>query len=584
MNRSSQSGARTFWLGLVVSLILPIGGSFNTLAQSPSFPMNHWVYPLLDRLQAEGMIHDFLAGTQPYSRSQIAAAVAPLLLDAEQLKKLNSTEQEQLNYLRSELKEELMIWHVEVENARAPRLDYLRNRTFLRHLLPDFVFNNGRNLLSITQDGLRLYGDFVLYENLHLVRNSYLKNRDIQQERHGITLWGSWSPWVQFYFDFRDASETGGVYPASADNWSFERVGYAKAKGNSVSFDETTCGIFAGHGFWQIMIGKEKNRWGPGRFGSLMLSDWATSYDQFKLQLHWRRLQFTALTGFLRSYPSITPYQYSTGGFWRTIAASKYLAAHRLEFMPARRVTIGLQETLIYGERNLELAYVNPINFYWSAGHYFGDQDNSTIGADCSWYPGRRLKLYGELLIDDLQTGRLQSDWYGNKWGILAGFSNFDLVGIDNLDFHFEWSRIRPYVYTHTFPINVYKHFTSTLGHWSGPNSETVTAELDYRWSKYLLLQAGFEFWRHGANPADQNVGGDMNLPHRPGDANEQKSFAGVLEKSQKEYFKVSYELFRNAYLNLEYARRLVTNWLNDQGQRVNGAGNEWQLIFSWNY
>ena len=546
--------------------------------------MNHWVYDFLDRLQTKRLITELLPGTKPYTRSQIAKYLSPLMKNLNGQTDLNSTELDQLNYLKLEFKEELSVLGIDVSKASDNRLEYLRYKSFLRKLLPDFILKNRRNAFSVTKKDLRLNGDFVLFYQHNPNFYDFKKDRTLRREKRGITLWGGWGTKIKFYFDFRDATEWGGDYPELDNNWSFERVGYAQAKGDFVTFDETTSGLFFGHGFWQVMVGKEKNRWGPGRFGALALSDWATSYDQFKLQLKWSGIQFTSIAGFIRSYPNIFIDHSLPEEDSRNIIANKYLAAHRLEFMPLKNLIIGFHETLIYGERNLEPAYLNPINFYWSAEHYLGDQDNSAIGLDFVLFPIKNLKLYGELFIDDFQSGKLNSDWYGNKTAALIGFDRIDIFGISNLDFHFEGTRIRPYVYTHKYPINGYKHFTSSIGHWGGPNSQSIITGFDYRFNKSLLFRLNYEQLKHGANSPDKNAGGDLNLPHRDIDAIDQKFLDGILEKHNRIKFFVSYELFRNFYFNFEYSGYKFYNVLDDQNKRVDGSGRKLRVAASWNF
>ncbi len=272
----------------------------------------------------------------------------------------------------------------------------------------------------------------------------------------------------------------------------------------------------------------------------------------------------------LRPYPEITAFSYFTGHYQRNLWAHKYMAAHRLEAIPFPWLKLGFHEVLIYGERNPELAYLNPINFYWSAEHNLGDQDNSTIGADFVWFPGWALKIYGEIFLDDLQTGNLGTGWYGNKWALLAGVFRPDILGIPNLDFRAEVAKIRPYVYTHRYPINVYEHFVTPLGHWAGPNSQTLNLELTRRFSRWLNTGVAFQSWKHGANPNDANVGGDMNLPHRAIDSEHVKFFEGEVENRQRVAAWISYEWFRNFVTRLEFRWAHEKNVPLNSGQRGN--------------
>ena len=335
----------------------------NIYSQSSSFPINHWVYEYISRLQTKGIIKEFLPGTKPFSRQQIASILSPIMRNVKSHEELNSTELDQLKYLMLEFKEELSELEVDVSSVTDQKLNNLINKNIFKKILPDFLFQNQRNLFSVQSDDLSLNTDFSLFYDVNGKNYSFKKDRNIIREKRGISLWGKWGKYVQYYFDFKDATETGGDYPEYDPNWSFDRVGFASVKGDKVTFDEVNSGLYLGQDFWQIMIGKEKNVWGPGRFGNLLLSDWATSYDQVKLQLNWAKLQFTAFTGFLRTHQTLVESSYFTGDYYRQISSNKYISAHRLEFAPFSILIFGFQETVIYGERNLELAYLNPINF-----------------------------------------------------------------------------------------------------------------------------------------------------------------------------------------------------------------------------
>ena len=56
-----------------------------------------------------------------------------------------------------------------------------------------------------------------------------------------------------------------------------------------------------------------------------------------------------------------------------------------------------------------------------------GSPDNAMIGADMSIKLGRSIKLYGQLLLDELIIKNFtKTKWLvGNKYGIQAGFQYF---------------------------------------------------------------------------------------------------------------------------------------------------------------
>jgi hypothetical protein len=100
-----------------------------------------------------------------------------------------------------------------------------------------------------------------------------------------------------------------------------------------------------------------------------------------------------------------------------------------------------------------------------------------------------------------------------------------------------------------TFPINVYKNYGSTLGHWAGPNSEVLFGEwlywLNRRWQ--FKLQA--THYRHGANPEDRNVGGDLDRAFVPGDPQTVRFLDGIKERRTTVGVHASYEIVRNLAL-----------------------------------
>ncbi|RKY82296.1 hypothetical protein DRQ11_14470 [candidate division KSB1 bacterium] len=559
-------------------------GQNLSMGQSPSFPLNHWVYNFLERMETKGLLTMVLNGTKPLTRREIAQYVAELLQNPKKLARLNKVEKEQVQFLKLEFREELLELGIEVKTTADRQLQRLCHSRWLNPIIPKLLFKNGRNLVSIHHEYLDLYLDPVIYRHVRIGHVDSLSHTErLYRDTHGIVLWGRLGKFVQFFFDFRDTQEWGTQRYPVVENYSLERLGYVKAKGSRLDYDETQAGLVFGHKFWQITLGKERSCWGPGYHGNLALSDWATSYDLCKLQILLRRLKFTAFTAFIRQYPPIVEIEYETDSHIRRVLSHKYLAAHRLEFSPLQGLELGIHETLIYGDRGLELAYVNPLNFYWSAEHYLGDQDNSTMGADFELTRLPNFKIYGELFLDDFSVGR-KRDWHGNKWGLLGGIYVVDIFSIPNLDLRFEAAKLRPYVYTHRYAINQYKHFTTTLGHRMGPNSVDYFIELQYRLSKAFLVRTHYEYWKHGANPPDRNVGGDINLPWRKQDAKYQKSLDGEIERRQSLTVDLSYELLRNLYLQVNCGYRLSKNVLLPDNNRGNLTQTEWLIALAWNF
>jgi hypothetical protein len=122
------------------------------------------------------------------------------------------------------------------------------------------------------------------------------------------------------------------------------------------------------------------------------------------------------------------------------------------------------------------------------------------------------------------------------------------------MDFLYEYSRIKPYVYSQSYrDYNKYKHYDTILGHYIGPNSDLSYFRVRKRFSRFLQLGASYQYYRHGANPADRNVGGDPDLPHRSEDAID-ATFLDGIRFSQKSYgIMMQYEFVRNLFLEFHY-------------------------------
>ncbi|MCU0644869.1 MAG: capsule assembly Wzi family protein, partial [bacterium] len=320
--------------------------------------------------------------------------------------------------------------------------------------------------------------------------------------------------------------------------------------------------------------GKFSNFWGPGRTGSLILSDYATSYDQLKLEFIFNRFKFTS------SYAFLIDYQDQEEDI---LQGKKYLAAHRLEFLPWRWLSIGMSETVMFKGRNFEPAYLNPIMFFRSAEHYLGSPDNMMLGMDFKLVAIKNFKFYGELLIDDITTTKLGTDWYGNKLGYQVGSLWLDPFKMKNTGVRIEYTRIGPYVYSHKNSLS-YKHYDSLLGHSIGPNADALYLEMNYQLSKWTRMILFGEFYRHGANFADRNVGGDENLPHRFGDDLNALFLDGIVEKRNSLGCQFSYEIFRDFYLRLNYDWANTTNVNLKPDEQRNSRSHRFAVSIGLNY
>ncbi len=536
-----QIKKRAFDLFVFFGLVAPLFVS----AQSIYVPLHHWSYDFVERMETKGLISGVLNNTKPYSREEMAGYLLQMMQHENIGHLLTKVEQQQVDFLRFEYKEEFETLTGQDGMHYQSRLAKIKHSGLGTKVIPGFLYKNDRNLLNFQGDNFKIYIDPILYQtSLYANPDSIDRTDKVFEQSHGFTVWGRLGNHLGFFFDFRDTKEWGSRSYPSLFDISREGLGFVNGYGTHIWHDETVAYLMFKLPHVQVMIGKGSNIWGPGFHGALGLSDHATSYDQIKLQSTFWRLKFTYLWGFLRTFPVLR----DTEGRVR----EKNIVGHRLDVNAARWLQLGLYETVVFSDRRFELAYANPINFYRSAEHALADNDNATMGFDFKFLLIPSVKIYGELFIDDLFTSKLGSGWFGNKTALLTGAFWADAFTVPNLDARVEYARARPFVYTHETDINAYSEFSTGLGHWMGPNADDLYGRLQYRFSKHFYIAAEFESLRHGANSPGNNIGGSITESHATRARNNIDFLAGEKERTNRFGVEISYELFRNLYFGFK--------------------------------
>lgn len=398
------------------------------------------------------------------------------------------------------------------------RLDLLTNRPVGKGILDSLARGHepefgraGWHLIEFKSDS----GSWFQFDPYFTFRVDAGGGKSILRRGSGIRFSGAFQRKIGYFFRFVDNTERGnGSYRKRSDLLE-DRAGYVGPLTGTQEtyYDLTDAGICWSSMWLSATLGKERVSWGPGRLTNLLISNGGPSFDQLRLKAALSpNTRFTYLLG--RIHPSVdvpSDTVYTTSDGWRrTTLANKWIAAQRLEFAPRDNLIVSVSEAVIWGERGIDPAYVNPLYFYYSAQHDGNDRDNVLLSGDFLYRFDCSAVIYGAVLIDDLKTSTIGKGNAGNKLGWLAG-SFAPNCGVRGLDVGFEWVRLEPYVYTHFFPINRYTHWTSPIGADIPPNSDRITFTTDYRLPKMVLLHGEVSNSRHGT------LGGDVNvpLPHR---------------------------------------------------------------------
>jgi hypothetical protein len=123
--------------------------------------------------------------------------------------------------------------------------------------------------------------------------------------------------------------------------------------------------------------------------------------------------------------------------------------------------------------------------------------------------------------MDENILSNLQDlDKYTNKTAYQFGAFWYKAFTLNNLALILEYTRIRPFVYSHFNIKNTYTAWETNLGQPIGPNSDEIFTKLTYNFSPKIRLAIEYRHIRRGENVYDdegnliKNVGGDVFKSH----------------------------------------------------------------------
>jgi len=152
-----------------------------------------------------------------------------------------------------------------------------------------------------------------------------------------------------------------------------------------------------------------------------------------------------------------------------TSVARRYISAHRLDARFFKgRLQCAVTEAIVYGgvNRHLDWVYLNPFVFYHGAQLNKSGLGNTLGTVDVSYYPMRKWKVYGSLLLDDVQIEKTgPGDLEPSEIGWLVGSRWADPVGVPGLTLSGEYVRLANRTYKTPNPWDTFIHRNVPLGH-----------------------------------------------------------------------------------------------------------------------
>jgi len=484
--------APLLFVSLMLVLCAPVYAQQDGLLQ-----LNDPIHTFLLRQQALGRLQDAHLSHQPLSAYEARRYLDTLATTAERLSPLDRA---LLDRYRGE--------------TPAPGADGLHRRFGL-------LYENGQDLYAVEGPDFALQVNPLLYLSAGPSQQSKRPERPERttawQTTFGVRASGHIGPHV--FFETR-LEENHRAEPSLARSQAIQRLPSLKSKGDIDTLADITLNYFRATGLvgmktshFEIRVGRDHNRWGPGR-NSLILSNYAPTYDQLQLRTTFWRLQYTNL------FTVLSDRLTGREGDPEAEFPAKYGSFHRLALNLPGRIQAGVFEAVIFSPSTFKntgsyLGFFNPLIFYRAVDWDLGSPGNMVLGFDAAWQPLTGLNVYAELMLDEYDASNLFSnpDYWKNTYGLLMGLYLAD-AGLKNLDLRVEYSRVRPYTYSNRSTTLSYLHYRGVLGHPAGPNTEDIAVSAAYRLSPQFLLAFDAALTHRGRNTDARNFGADPARPY----------------------------------------------------------------------
>ncbi len=538
---------------LILILVLTLN---ELIAQSTDIPLNSWAYPALDEWDVKGKSGVFTE-IKPISRryfSELSKQTSWIKSKADQF---------DLGYIQLETREYLD----SVEASSQPLFN-----TFFKYPSDVYSYSND---------------DFDLHVNPVVVLGAAKDQQGTFDELlfenyRGLELRGTIDDKVSFYTlltenqaryaDYiQDVTDTTIAVPYEGFWKQYNTSGVDFLRAQAYIDINATKHISAQFGYGKHFIGDGKR--------SLILSDFGNNYPYLRLNTRIWKLQYTNIFAQLVGQTQGGDFGLlGTGSFTK-----KYLASHHLSVKVLPNLTLGLFESVIYGDsaQNLKVEYLNPLIFYRALEQQDGSSDNVLIGLDFKWNLFKTISLYGQLVIDELIVSEAFGDagWWGNKQAFQIGAKYFDVLGITDLNAQVELNRVRPYVYSHENNYTSYSHYNMALAHPLGANFQEMLLSMNYRPFAKWRVSTDVLLASYGNDLGNASYGRDImkSYNRRPADYGNE-----LLQGEETDLImlqgKLTYHFWHNAMIDLDAIYRSESSPSRSRESVILGVTLRWNF------
>lgn len=509
--------------------------------QVENVPAENYVYDYLKVLSVKGIITGYDDMVLPLSKKDITN----YLLEAERKRILLSDNEK---YLLDRMKIKLNI-------GENDSYSLIRD-TFPSNFNLFFNKDKAKYLYFFKDSSLNIYINPIIEDKFIYSKD---KNSTANLFNFGGKLYGSYSDWFGFYLSASNGTETGNrsvaeLDPAVNKSFTFNNTGINY-------FDQTEGYARIEKGEIGLEVGRERILWGRG-INKLFISNNAPIFDFIRFNAGFNIFRIDYLHGWLVQ-PTYSTYDNSLNNYIKN-KNPKYIAIGRIGINPSNNISVGLTQTIVYANRPIELAYLNPFLFFESAQRSLNDLDNSFLALDGKFRIIDGLEISSIIDFDDIKFNTIGTEGFGSiqtRYAWQTDFMITNPVLPENFSLVFDCVIIRPYVYSH-YGIGeslTYSNNSYLLGPDLQPNSIDFSIRLNYVLNPDVIFFAEYDNIRHGNNIYDSNgnlvtnVGGDAFQYFRWGDSRRTHILDGILDVTNKISFNLEYEFTLGFYFGFQY-------------------------------
>lgn len=484
-----------------IALVILLAASLPALAQREHVPVDQPVYAFLKTMEVRGIIHNYHYAMLPISRGEVAHFLTVIDSNRAQLSPVE----------REYLDDYLIEFQYELGRATPEPNVFLNFDKPIGENIADAFAWKRKSLYEYHDGTASLFVDGIANTDFR-VRGGDTSQR-VSLMSVGGRVRGTVSNTFAYSLLATNGSLNSGDLALAAQDPRL-RSNYKLADAEHKNFDFTEGYALYDNDVLSFEFGRESMLLGTGYLDRLVLADHAPPMDFIKMGIQYKSLKYTFFHG------SLVHFAFNDSTQTRSIQdlVPKYVAVHRLEFDLFNKARVGFSEMTVYGNKYLQLGYLNPFSFMKSVENSLESYDNSIIGLDAEVRAMNDLSLFAELLLDDFDLHTRGQGARNNKIGYHGGIFYANPFGAANTNLIIEYEKLDPYVYSHRTDWNFYSNRNIPLGAGIAPNSDLLSIQAQWRPRHNLGITGTVSWQRHGESLYDStgkllpngNVGGNI--------------------------------------------------------------------------